>query len=251
MLLLKLALVPGFLLLLSLAGNRWGPSLAGWLAGLPVVTGPILFFLAAEHGVSFASRAAATALSAVLASVTFSIVYAHGARRAGWPGALLLALAGWAAAAWFLSRLPANVAIALPLALATLLAAPSLFPATAVQPGARASGAAELALRMLAGALLTLAVTLGAGALGERWSGLLAVFPILGIVLAVFSHRAQGVAFAAALLRAMAGGLYSFVGFCCTLALALPRLGLAGGFAAAVLVALAAQLLTRQRAPVR
>lgn len=41
MLLLKLFLVPDFLLLLSLGGKRCRPSVANWLAGLPVVTGPI------------------------------------------------------------------------------------------------------------------------------------------------------------------------------------------------------------------
>jgi chromate transport protein ChrA len=49
-LILKLLLIPGFLLLISLAGKRWGPSVAGWLSGLPVVVGPILFFLAIEQG---------------------------------------------------------------------------------------------------------------------------------------------------------------------------------------------------------
>jgi len=35
MLALKLVLVPGFLLLVTLAARRWGPSFGGWLAGLP------------------------------------------------------------------------------------------------------------------------------------------------------------------------------------------------------------------------
>ncbi|MFS2139700.1 hypothetical protein [Duganella sp. Dugasp56] len=256
MLALKVLLVPVFLLALSLAGQRWGPAVAGWLAGLPVVTGPILFFLAAEQGTEFAAHAASAALSAVFASVVFSVAYAHAARRAGWPVALPAALAGWAAAAWGLSWLPVSAAASLLVALATLAAAPRLFPAAAPRlfpavaaPGARSLAAAELPLRMLAGALLTLAVTLAARMLGAHWSGRLAVFPILGIVLAVFSHRAQGMAFAAALLRAMAAGLYSFVAFCFTLSVTLPRLGLMAGFAAAVLAALALQLATRRRLP--
>lgn len=81
MLLLKLLLVPGFLLLLSLAGKRWGPSIAGWLAGLPVVAEPILFFLAVERGSAFASTAAISSLSAVFASVAFNVAYAHAAQR--------------------------------------------------------------------------------------------------------------------------------------------------------------------------
>ena len=50
MLALKLLLVPCFLLLVSLAGRRWGAHVVGWLAGLPVVAGPILYFLALEQG---------------------------------------------------------------------------------------------------------------------------------------------------------------------------------------------------------
>jgi hypothetical protein len=57
------------------------------------------------------------------------------------------------------------------------------------------------------------------------------------------------VAFAATLLRAMAAGLYSFVAFCFTLSLALPRLGVALGFAVAMMAALAVQLATRRRLP--
>jgi hypothetical protein len=43
---LKLALVPGFLAALTMAGRVWGPSVAGWLAALPVVAGPIVLLLA-------------------------------------------------------------------------------------------------------------------------------------------------------------------------------------------------------------
>jgi uncharacterized membrane protein (GlpM family) len=84
----------------------------------------------------------------------------------------------------------------------------------------------KLLLRMMAGALLTLAVTLLASTVGDRWSGLLAVFPVLGSVMAVFSQQTRGPAFTAALLRATATGMYSFSAFCLVLALALPELGM-------------------------
>ena len=58
MLALKLVVVPTFLALVSLAARRWGPGFAGWLAGLPVVAGPILVFIALERGAAFASDAA-------------------------------------------------------------------------------------------------------------------------------------------------------------------------------------------------
>ena len=257
MLALKLLLVPAFLLLVSLAGKRFGPAVAGWLAGLPVVTGPILFFLAMERGTAFAAGAATLSLSAVLASISFSLVYAHAGQRVAWPLALVAGLAGWGLAAFVLAQLPLSVAplsvaplsvgIALAVSLLTLRVAPRLFPTVHMQPSGRTVTPVELAWRMLAGACLTLAVTVAAGRLGPGWSGLLAVFPILGIVLAVFSHRSQGPAFAAALLRAMATGLYSFVAFCCVLALALPPLGVAAAFGVATVASLAVQAATLRR----
>ena len=100
---------------------------------------------------------------------------------------------------------------------------------------------------MAAGALMTLFVTYLASPLGSRWSGLLAVFPTLGSVLAVFSQRTQGAAYAATLLRAMATGLYSFAAFGITLSLALGSFGVPASFAMAVASCVIVQLATRRR----
>ena len=248
---LKLLLVPAFLLMVSLAGRRWGPQVAGWLAGLPVVAGPILFFLAVERGAGFAATAATLSLSAVLASVSFSLAFAHAGLRGRWWPAMLAGLGAWALAATVLARWPLPLGWALALSLATLWMAPRLFPAVAPQPSGRAMGRGELLLRMATGAGLTVGVTAAAAALGPAWSGLLAVFPVLGIVLAVFSHRSQGGGFAAALLRAMATGLYAFVAFCFVLALALPAWGTGWAFAAATVASLVVQLATRGRVAVQ
>jgi len=50
MLALKLILVPFFLMLISLVSKHYGPARAGWMAGLPVIVGPILWLMALEHG---------------------------------------------------------------------------------------------------------------------------------------------------------------------------------------------------------
>jgi len=88
-------------------------------------------------------------------------------------------------------------------------------------------------------------VTMLASTVGERWSGLLAVFPVLGSVMAVFSQQTRGPAFTAALLRATATGMYSFSAFCLVLALTVPGLGF-GGFVVAVAVSVAMLGVTRQ-----
>ena len=244
MLVLKLLLVPAFLLALSLAGRRWGPSVAGWLAGLPAVGGPILFFLAYERGVSFAATAAIAALAAVFPTICFCLAYAHAAQRQAWPAAYLCALAAWFAGALVVTQLPLSPLIALAVALATLVAAPRFFPRAAVKTSNVVTGP-EIACRMLAGAALTVGVTAVAGTVGDVWSGVLAVYPLLATVLGTFSHARHGGGQAAALLRALATGLYSFTTFCFVLALLVERAGIAAAFSVAVVAALAVQVATR------
>ena len=240
MLALKLLLVPLFLLGLSLAGRRWGPSVAGWLAGLPAVGGPILFFLAYERGVSFAATAACTALAAVFPIMCFCVAYAHAAQRRAWPLAYLCAFLAWLAGAFVMAQLPVTPWLALAIALVTLVSAPGFFPRAAVKLSNVVTGP-EIACRMLAGAALTIGVTSAAGALGDVWSGLLGVYPLLVTVLGVFSHARHGGGQAAALLRAVATGLYSFAAFCLVLALLVERTGLAVSFGVATAAALAVQ----------
>ena len=245
MLILKLLVIPGFLLLISLAGKRWGPSVAGWLSGLPVVVGPILFFLAIEQGEVFAAQSATAALSAMFAMIAFCVTYAQVAQRAEWPLALTVSLSVWAGVAIVLSLIPASLVFSVCAAAIALLAAPYLFPAVQPVINGPAPKSDKLILRMIAGALLTLFVTLLASTVGDRWSGLLAVFPVLGSVMAVFSQQTRGPAFTAALLRATATGMYSFAAFCLVLALTLPDMGL-NAFVLGVAVSIAMLGVTKR-----
>jgi hypothetical protein len=246
---LKLFLVPFFLAAVSLAGRRWGPGVAGWLAGAPLVAGPILLLLALENGAGFAARAAGAAVSAVLGTVSFNTTYAWVCARAPWPLAALAGLGGWSAAIVLVAQLPGSPWASLAVALPALAVAPRLFPRIAEPARAGRLPRSELLLRMAAGAALTLATTGASSALGAAWTGLATVFPLLSTVLAVFSHRAQGPAYAALLLRAMVRGLYSLVAFCFCLAMVLPQLGIALGFALALAVTVLVQWLARRMAP--
>ena len=241
MLALKLFLVPAFLLLLSLAGKRWGPEIAGRLAGLPALTGPILFLLALEKGAAFASAAAVVALSAVFGAVVYIVAYARVCTRFRPAYAFLVGFASWCCAALLLTSLPLTPLTSLAIALLALAIAPKLIPRVSAPIAPAPLPRRELPLRMLAGAALTLAVTSLAALIGPAWSGMLAVFPVLAIVLSVFSHRASGPAFAATLLRGMILGLYAFTSFCLTIAMLLPSRGVGVSFATAIAVAIAVQ----------
>jgi hypothetical protein len=257
LLFLKLTLVPLLIWGISMAGRIWGPSVAGWLSAFPVVTGPILFFISVEHGPAFGASAAASTLIAILAHLLFGLGYAWAATRWPWHLALPAGLCAYAACLYGLSLLSLDVVPTVLTVAAVLLVARRLFPDTAglpaMDPGRVGSRPKlEMALRMVAGALLVLLVTWMAGDAGPRWSGLLAMFPVLGVVLAVFSHRQSGVAFAVALLRDMVWGYFAFATFCVLLAGALGKQGIGIGFAQAVGGALAVQgatlLAIRRRA---
>lgn len=241
MLALKLTLVPLFLLLVSMSGRWWGPTVAGCLAALPAIAGPILYLMTVEHGPAFGVRAATLALAAIFAAEAFNLAYAWLCRRQNWPLALTGAMLAWLAAAYGLTQLPALPAWALGAAAIGALTSQLCMPRAELPANIARLSRLELALRMLAGALLTLAVTALAGWAGPSWSGLLAVFPLLSIVLCVSSQRLHGAGFVIALLRGMVSGRPAFAAFCLWLALHLADNETLPTFAEAALLAVLVQ----------
>jgi HD-like signal output (HDOD) protein len=203
--------------------------------------------LALEHGTVFAATAATVSLSAVLGAVVFILTYARVCARRSPAISLLSGLAAWCGAALLLTRLPPNNSVSLLIAALSLVLAPKLFPRITAPILAAALPRWELPLRMLAGAAVTLAVTTLAAAIGPSWSGMFAVFPVITIVMSVFSHRASGPAFTATLLRAMIWGLYSLASFCLALAVLLPRQSISVSFLAAIAVSVAVQWALKSR----
>ena len=243
----KLVLVPSLIAAITLAGVRFGPRVAGALTGFPVVAGPIVFFMALEQGAPFAARSAVATLSGIASLGVFGVLYAWMAARASWAVSVVVGWLGFLGATLVFDRLDLRLAAAAALAVVVPLVMLALIPrperiATNGPVGATI-GTTEILLRMLAGVMLMLVLTGIAHVLGPRLSGLLTVFPIAATVLAVFSHRQQGAAFAAQLLRGLALGLYSLSGFFTTLAIMLEPWGLAPAFLAAIAAAIGAQLV--------
>jgi hypothetical protein len=237
----KILLAPLCVVAVSLAARRWGVAVAGVLGGLPVVAGPILLVETLLHGRDFGADAAAGTLLGLAALTAFVVVYGRVARGIG---PLRSVLCGWAA---FLAGVAILVPIQPPPALSLilvgacfalglkLLPSPPPAPAAAVPPGW------DLPARALAALGLVLALTAVSGALGPHLSGLLAPFPIITSVLAVFTHAHGGVVQVSVLLRNFLFGFYGFAAFCFVLAVALPALATAAAFGLATAVALAVQ----------
>jgi hypothetical protein len=243
LLLLKLFLVPGLVGVVTLAVRRWGPAVGGWLAGLPLVAGPVLVFYALEQGNAFAARAAQSTLIGLLATTGFVVVYARASARLPWYGCVVV---GWTAFAVVIRALYAlTFGLGLGLGLVAVVAAtvmgrralPRLAPLSMYVPGPVRG---DLPIRLVATATLVLVLTGLAGQLGSTLSGLLNAFPVLTTIIAAFTHAQRGRQAMVAFLNGYLQAVVGFAVFCVAMAAALPPLGLAG----ALLAALTAQFVS-------
>lgn len=243
-LLAKLLLAPACVVAVSLAGRRWGVAAAGILGGLPVVAGPILVVLTLVHGRSFGAEAAAGALLGLAALAIFVVVFGKVAERSG-PLASLFA--GWAAfllGVALLRLLEPPPGVSLVFVAACFAAGLSLLPAPAAAPTVVAAPPWwDLPARALAALVLVIAISAVSGALGPNLSGLLAPFPIIASVLAVFTYAHAGRDQVRVLLRNFLVGFYGFAAFCFVLASSLDSLAGPAAFAAALAAALAVQAM--------
>ncbi len=212
-LVLKIALAPALILGASMAGDRWGNTVSGWFVGLPLTSAPVIFLLALERGVDFASVSALGTTLGIVSLSAFSLTYAWLSLRLrlGWPYAIA---AGWGV--FFLSSLILEV-VSVPLIIAFtgvsawLVLVAKLFPLAPESMGKQnhRSGRWDVAARLAAAISLVFLITENAPFLGPRLSGLLTPFPIYTSVLAVAIHRSQGAAQAVKFTRGATVSLFT------------------------------------------
>lgn len=238
----KVLLAPAFVVLASLAGRRFGARFGGFVGGMPVVAGPILLAYALAHGGAFASHAATGTLLGLVSLMAFVVAYGRLARRLSWRLSLPLGWLAFAAATSLFALAPSSPLLALALCALALAVAPLLLPRVApVQDAPPSLPGWDLPLRAGATLALVLALTAASGWLGPHLSGLLAPFPIVGSVLAAFTHGQRGAAELIHLLRGLLLGYGAFGLFCFTLAVSLTPLGIAAAFGLACVAALLCQ----------
>ncbi len=241
----KIVLAPAFVVGASLAARRFGPRVGGLVGGLPVVAGPILLVFALEHGAAFAAQAAGGTLLGMVSLSVFIVVYARAATmRVPWLASLLAGWAGFAAMTALLDGTSVSAGIALTIVLVTLALTLTVLQQDMREPDSRAEEPAwDLPVRAMSALALVLALTALAGHLGAHLSGLLAPFPVIASVLAVFTHIFHGDEDVVRILRGFVVALVAYAMFCFTLAVSLRSLGIASGFATAIGCALATQAL--------
>jgi hypothetical protein len=240
---LKVAFAPLMLALTALVGRRWGPTVAGTLAALPVSAGTVAFFVSLEQGPEFGSKTAAATLVGIGGLAWFSLGYAYLSRRFGWQVCLAIGYVIIAVSA--IAVIPLEGApgfVVLTYAVLALFVGSRLMPAARdIAPGK--PPAWDIPARMVTGAVLVVVLTALAGALGPQVSGLLAAVPMLSSVLLVFTHRHEGSERARGILRGFVAGLVATAIFMEIVADGVVPLGVGPAFALATAACLAYQAL--------
>jgi len=216
-------------------GYRFGPRITGWVAGFPVVAGPILLLFAVEQGPPFAARAAESSLLGAVSLTAFCLMYTHVARHYSWPISLVSGWICFGGTTYLLRNFPSAWWLNAGAALVTIRLGTLLLPKPHSPLLPRTIRQWDIPSRMLATAILVVGLTSAARGIGSRISGLLTPFPIVTSVIAVFAHRDQGYPGAVRTLQGLLASMSAFVGFCAVLTLTLLRWGIGWAFTAAVL----------------
>ncbi len=240
MLILKAVIVPLFIAIVTLAGRKWGHKVAGILAGFPIVAGPIVIFLALDQGTVFGQKVALAAINGVFALVIFTTTFCWACTRFHLVPSIFIASITWLLAALIVQETSPRLIPAVLISAAALLISFFLLP-KAKELSPQKAYFNDLSWRMMIGTILTLAITTLASHLGPVWSGTLAVFPAIFLVLTSFVFLADGPSHVIEMCRGMLAGLGAFLIFFVVLASVWPSASILNASLLAIAFSLAVQ----------
>jgi len=227
LLVFKLVATPLVIGLAGWASRRWGTAAGGWMAGLPVTTGPISVFLFLEYGPEFARQAALGTLYAMPAIAATAAGYAFAVRRGwGWIASQALAQACYLAVAALLTPFNPGVVTVFVLGAVSLVCGIAISGADRGGVLPSLSSRTVLFLRMAVATSLVLTITALASTLGPTLSGLFGTLLIIAGVLAAAGHREHGGPGGMAVIRGMMAGQVAFLAFYAVVWGLLPAMGL-------------------------
>jgi len=244
LLILKLTIVPLALWLFGVVERAHGPRVAGWLAGFPIVGGPLLAFMTLDHGNQFGSQAALGAYFGLVPWLAFTATYAFCARRLNWLWCTAIGFAIWTAAAEGAVAVEGLSPWLKVVPFAAFLVTLFAYPRGEASDEEREHVWWGQPARMLAGAGLTIVITQFAAALGTRWSGLFSTFPVMGSIICISSHLQYGRHAVQEVVAGMTLGLASVGTFCFALYVLLARMEIWPAFGLSLAISSTAHAMT-------
>ena len=216
----KILTVPMVIVITSLLVKKFGAFVGGIFAGLPLFSGPISFFITLEQGTDFARIAAYNSLIGLIGCAVTALLYAWVAYLGcKWWFALPSAVAGYFGVGYFFHYLPQFSFFVIALACCTFAMGTLLLPRPKLEKYNTTRPHWLIWVQLLFGSLMVYSVTEAAAVLGPQWSGNMSCFPIMIVVIAPFTHFANGVYTMIAVLRGFAAGWLGTSVFACTVML--------------------------------
>jgi hypothetical protein len=238
---LKLILAPLIIGSASLAGRKWGPAVSGWIVGMPLTSGPVIFFVALSHDAAFAANAALGVISGGLSLVAYALTYAWLATKFRWPIAITGSFIVFSISTTLLQNFTFPLWPIFFVVVSAIALGLYLMPREDAEPGNTQPGPWDIPARIFIGTSFILLLTGIAPLIGSRLTGLLTTIPLYVTILSIFAHRHQGPAAATHVLRGLLYGMFAFAGFFITLSLLIEKSSLGAAFGAAILTALLVQ----------
>ena len=235
---LKLLLTPCLITLATLVGRKWGPGVSGWLIGLPLTSGPVSLILAVQYGTNYAQRAAVGSLAGQVSVCLFCLAYSLAAARTKWVASAGFGILAFLSATIIWNQFSLSLVGTFLIALVLILLIFQLIPAQDVDVAAIQAPKWDIPARMLLATTFVVLLTSYSPLLGPHLSGLVAPFPVFGLVLATFAHQQMGGSAAIKLLRGVVLGSFGFISFFLVVGLALPVLGIVWTYLLAALAAI-------------
>jgi hypothetical protein len=210
----KLTVTPVLMWFVSWVSRRWGSTIGGLLAGMPLTSAPVSIYLMLEQGRVFAADAALSSLAGVAAVTASYLVYAFWCGRVPIALCCILALSAFAGATGILLKLKLSYGPVLAIDILLISTGLVFCRAAGEKPATVQTPAWDLPARIAASTALVLAITLMARSIGPVFSGFLSPIPVIAWPLVVFVHRHQGRAEAIATIRGVLQGAFGLVLFC-------------------------------------
>ena len=258
----KIAVSIGTVLGLSVLAERAGPRVAGVLSGYPLGTAILLYFIAVEQGITFASESAVYALPGLIATLTFLYAYFLGSRKCVAlpviPQIILSSIGAfitYLGVSWLFQLTSMSLIQAAVILLVAIFVALILFRKienVRILNRVRLTKGVIL-LRAALAAIIVLVISGMAAWIGPRWAGLLSGFPVTLYPMMLILHFTYGVEPVHTVIRNFPRGLGALWVYILAVTVGYPVLGLglgtlcAFGAATAYLVSYSTFVWMRQK----
>lgn len=239
--LMKLIGAPLFLAAATLAARRWGETIGGLIIALPLVSGPISVFLAAENGAQFAVNAGLGSLAGTAALAYFGFTYASFCPK-GRLLAVALGLFVFASVSFILDALRLSLPWLFLVTIFSIVLMSRLTPVRKEKAQKRQPMKHDLLMRMGFMAVMTIAVTVAAPFIGPSVSGIVSSLPLMALTMALFAQpKGRSPSEAQKVMKGLVSGLMSTAVFYVVLFFVLHDGALAAGYSIASAAAILMQ----------